>query len=263
MRIACQIGVWTPNCSLEQALAEMPAAGVSGIEVFSTHLEPYCDRPAALKALLAKAGLRLTGAYFNHAGLVEPAHRPEALAQAGQALAFLAAVGGEFLIVNGGIGKGDRPVAAGDFRELATFLNNLAVLARGGPVGIVVHPHWKCTVETPADLEALLAAGLDTQAVGLCLHATHQFLAGADPYAIYEKHAPLVRYCHIGTASREGGAFFEECLLDQKRLMKALSDAGYDGWLTIESRKKDFPPDQYVARAVQYIRKTWPALAWK
>jgi inosose dehydratase len=241
----------------------MPKAGLAGIEVFTTHLEPYYAKPKDFKALLTKAGIRLSGAYYNHRGLVEPADQADALTQAEFACRFLGAVGGEFLIVNGGIGKADRPVQPADVKNLANFLNTIAGRAKACKVGVVVHPHWKCTVETPQEVDALLAAGLDAAGVGLCVHATHQFLTGADPYAIYEKHARLVRYAHIGTASREGGADFEECLLDQKRLMKALTEAGYNGWLTLESRKKDVAPADYAAKAVAYMHATWPNIRWE
>ena len=46
-----------------------------------------------------------------------------------------------------------------------------------------------------------------------------------------------------------------EGLLDQKRLMKPIIDAGYDGWMVIESAKEGVPQDEYVAHATRYIRE--------
>ena len=46
-----------------------------------------------------------------------------------------------------------------------------------------------------------------------------------------------------------------EGILDQKRLMKALLDVGYDGWIVIESSKEGVPPKDYALHSKNYIEK--------
>jgi len=73
---------------------------------------------------------------------------------------------------------------------------------------------------------------------------------------MYEKHAALVKYLHIGEiAADKKGALLGEGVLDQKRLMKAILDTGYDGWIIIESSKEGVPPKDYVLHAKRYIEE--------
>jgi len=185
MRIGSQIGTWQCD-DVEVAIAGMGAAGLGGIEVFTTHLEPYYDDPGRFRALLDAAGIELAGAYFNSTGFVDPEAEGAVLDDATQACRFIGAVGGGFLVVNGGISKGDPPQTFpdADFAQFATVLNRIGAVALKSGIGAVMHPHWKCTVETPEEVDRLVASGVDRDVMGLCVHASHQLLAGVDPYAI-------------------------------------------------------------------------------
>ena len=73
---------------------------------------------------------------------------------------------------------------------------------------------------------------------------------------MYEKHAALVGYMHIGEIGEDNkGALLGEGILDQKRLMNAILDAGYDGWIIIESSKQGVPAKDYVLHAKKYIEE--------
>ena len=263
MRIGGQIGIWKKG-DVKSAIVGMASAGLEGIETFTTHLEPFYAKPADFSRMLRDAGISLSGAYFNSTGFVDPAAEKSVLDAAAKACRFLAAVGGGFLVVNGGISKGDPPRTFSDaeFRQFAKVLNGIGGAAIASGVGAVVHPHLKCMVETPADVDRLLASGVDKGKVGLCVHAAHQFLVGADPYGIYEKHADWVRYAHIGNAGQPGGCLIGEGALDQKRLMKPLLAAGFDGWIIIECGKQGVAPADYAADAIAYLKSTWPSVNW-
>jgi len=121
------------------------------------------------------------------------------------------------------------PYYGEDFRQLAKTMNAIGKLVRNYGVSACMHPHAGCMVESPNDVNRLLEY-LDTSLVGLCVHAAHQVIAGCDLYEIYEKHTKLVTYAHIGEIGKENeGALLGEGVLDQKRLMKALLDTGYNG----------------------------------
>lgn len=264
MRIGCQIGMWRSD-DTESVIAAMGNVGVDGIETFTTHLKPYYDQPRKFKTLLKAGRLRLSGAYFNSDGFVDPAAEQAVIAEAAGACRFLQAVGGDFLVVNGGIGKGQpaRNFSDADFRQLAKVLNGIGAGAAACGVQAVVHPHVNCMVETPADVDRLAASGLDKSKVGLCVHASHQLLAGADAYEIYEKHASWVRYAHIGNSRDRKGCFLGEGVLDQQRLMRPLLEAGFDGWIIIECGKEGVLPEEYARNAVAYMKATWPQTGWE
>lgn len=264
MRIGCQINTWKSD-DVAAVIAEMAKVGIDGIETFTTHLEPYYDEPEKFKSMLDAADLRLSGVYFFSGGFIDPAAEDSVVAEAAAACRFLGAVGGDFLIANGGIGKGDPPRGFddADFAQFAKVLNGIGAEAADAGVGAVVHPHQKCMVETPADVDRLVAAGVDRRRVGLCVHAAHQLSVGADPYEIYEKHAACVRYAHIGNSSSGKGSFIGEGDLDQLRLMRALLETGFDGWIIIECGKEGVSPADYARRSTDYLKATWPQINWE
>lgn len=267
MRIGGQIGVWHIE-KTEDAIRAMGEAGLDGIEVFIDHLVPYHADPAALSQALTDAGIELSGAYFHTNRFVDPAAEDELVEHAAKASRCLAAIGGGFLVANGGAFWGEekgaeRPAYTdADFEQLAKILNRIADTVAAEGIATVMHPHLKSTVETLADIDRLIASGLDQSKVGLCVHASHQAMIGADPYEIYEAHGGWVRYAHIGSAGATGGGFLDEGTLDQERLMKPLLDAGFDGWIIIECGKKDTTPADYAANSTAYMKSTWPDVNW-
>lgn len=265
MRIGCQIGIWKEG-DFEAKIASIGATGATGVETFANQLRPYHGTPDRFKTVLGDAGLVLSGAYFNSAGFIDPAAEEKVVAEAIADCEFLRSVGGGFLVLNGGVGKGKpaRTFSDEDFAQLAKVSGRIGAAAAERGVEAVIHPHAGCQVETPADLDRLAASGLDWDRVGLCVHASHQLNIGADPYTIYEKHAPRVRYAHVGnsTADRKG-AFLGEGVLDQKRLMRPLLDAGFDGWIVIECGKPGVSPADYTADTIAYLKGTWPDVKWE
>ncbi|HUS92221.1 MAG TPA: sugar phosphate isomerase/epimerase [Phycisphaerae bacterium] len=265
MRIGCQIGMWKGDEPFEEKVAAVGRTGAAGVEVFTHHFEPYANRPAGFKALVDAAGPALTGAYFNSADFLNTDAEGAVVARAAQDCRFLHAAGGAFLLVNGGLWHGDdqREYTDGQFAQLAKVANRIGDAAAAAGIQAVIHPHWKCQVETPADLDRLVAAGLDWRKVGLCVHAAHQYLAGADPYEIYEKHAAHVRYVHVGDSDGDRKACpLGRGALDQRRLMQPLLEAGFDGWVIIECTCQGVPPADYAAEAMEYLRTTWPTVSW-
>jgi len=253
MKIGCQIGVW--GGSAEGAARGMASAGIEGIEVFTSHLEPYYGMESAAREFLAGNGIELSGAYFGSDGFISPESEEAVVSEAAAAAKFLGAVGVGFIILNGGVGKTQEPdgFSDEDFAQLGKTMNRIGEAAREHGVAACVHPHAGCMVETLGELDRLLEH-LDTPLVGLCVHAAHQVIAGSDPYEMYEKHAALVTYLHIGEINAENkGALLGEGVLDQKRLMGALLDAGYDGWTIIESSAEGVSPEDYAAHAKSYI----------
>lgn len=255
MKIGCQIGVW--GGSAEDAVRGMGAAGVEGIEVFTHHLVPYYGMENEARNFLANNNIELSGAYFGNEKFISPGDEEDVVSEALTAAEFLGKVGSSFVILNGGVSKRQKPdgFSDDDFKQLGRTMDSIGKAVREYGVAACIHPHAGCMVESPNDLERLLEH-LDTSLVGLCLHAAHQVIAGSDPYEMYERHAALVSYLHIGEIGADKkGALLGEGILDQKRLMKPILDAGYDGWIIIESSKEGVLPKDYVLHAKRYIEE--------
>jgi sugar phosphate isomerase/epimerase len=281
MRIGCQIGIWDESGEPKTAEEAVVAAGevnAAGIEVFDSNLATHYGDPAGFREKLQEAAVVLSGIYWGPSNMIDPQAEAEVLRSALTACDFLRSVGGCFLVMNGGISVGElrtfRPEVPADtlvedafsqtdYEQLAKVANSAAAAARDTGIDAVIHPHWTCMVETCAQLERLLEAGLDRELVGLCVHAEHQKLAGADPYEMYDKYASWVRYAHIGDhGPDEKGSLIGGGVMDQKRLMGALLDAGYDGWIIIEGATAGVSAAEFIDRAREYMTGQWPQVEW-
>ena len=164
MRIGCQIGMWKGDMSFRQKIAAIGGTDASGAEVFVDHLKPFYDEPELLKATFDAAGLALSGAYFNSRRFLDAGAADGVVAEAAEACRFLREVGGEFLLLNGGLFKGDadRTFSDEEFAHLAGLFNRIGAEAGEIGISVVMHPHQKCQVETPADVDRLAASSTPT-----------------------------------------------------------------------------------------------------
>ncbi len=267
MRIGCQIGLWgydRVKVSFGAVIESVGKLGIAGLEVFDTDIASYYDNADELRASLTTAGVQLTGAYFAMDDAINPDKESGVLARAADSCRFLQSVGSQFIILNGGALKEGRTFSDDDYRRLARVMNHIGRDARSKGLQAVIHPHMRYMVELPEEVDRLAAAGIDQDLVGLCPHAGHQQLVGVDPYIIYDKHPAWVKYLHIGDVGKDNeGAVVGQGVLDQKRLMKPLLDAGFDGWVIIEGGQQDVSPENYATRSREYILQTWPQIKWE
>jgi inosose dehydratase len=232
--------------------------------VFDTDIAAYYGKADELKAKLKKAGLELTGAYFAMDDATNPDKESAVLARAAEGCGFLQSVGSRFIILNGGAKKEGRTFVDDDYRRLARVMNRIGSDARSKGLQAAIHPHIGYMVERPEEVDRLAAAGIDQELVGLCPHAGHQQHVGADPYVIYDEHPGWARYLHIGDVGKDNkGAVVGQGVLDQKRLMKPLLSAGFDGWVIIEGGQQGVSPEDYATRSREYILRTWPEIKWE
>jgi inosose dehydratase len=257
MQFTAQIGIWTDyepvkREGVAEVIEKAGDAELDGIEIFSQHLAYYHNTPNELADILDAAGVTLSGVYFN----VDHENADEYVNEADQLAETIAAVDGDFLVVGAGRDfDADVVRTTSDFKTMADMLNRIAERAANHTVKTVVHPHRGQLVETPADLESLLKAGLNREAIGLCPDAVHQAAVGADPYAIYEDHTDWVQYLHIGDTTEDGnGALMDEGILDQHRLHDPLFTAGYDGWVVIEGRTDNATTAEYIDHTRSYVQ---------
>lgn len=89
--------------------------------------------------------------------------------------------------------------------------------------------------------------------VGVCCDFGNSFWVGEEPYAIFERMAPLIRHLHIkdyvitneategASAAFRGGAYIREVTvgegcIDVSRIARILKSVGYDGAASLEDR---------------------------
>ena len=144
----------------------------------------------------------------------------------------------------------------------------MAAAAEGGPVKVAMHLDCLSSVRTEAAIARLLDA-TDPERVGLAVDTAEATLAGLDPLAILRRWPGRVFHVQfkdvllrddLGEATlpnaelnflsaggaREVARWFWEMgtpggLVDFPGLRSALEDAGYDGWIVVESDQSPYP----------------------
>lgn len=234
--------------------------GFDGIE--NGHRWP--NDPEALRALLADYGLKFISGWYSTELLIRSVEDEIKAVQ--DHLAKLKHNGCKVCIVcetsnaiHGDAKKpvNDRPVLSAE--EMVAFGQKLeafaAYLASEG-VTLVYHHHMGTIVESPEEIDALMAAtGPHTH---LLFDAGHCTFGGGNPEEVLKKHVARVRHFHaknirpaiVEKVRAEGWSFLQGVVggaftvpgdqeggVDFGPLLKILAGAGYDGWIVIEAEQ--------------------------
>jgi len=234
--------------------------GFDGIE--NGHRWP--DDPEELRALLAGYGLKFISGWYSCNLLVQSVQDEIAACQAH--LAKLKHNGCKVMItcetsnaIHGDAGRAvnDRPrLTADGMRDFGAKLEEFAAYLAGQGVTLVYHHHMGTIVESPEEIDALMAAtGPHAQ---LLFDAGHCAFGGGDPVAVLTRHAARVRHFHaknirpnvVARVRDEGMSFLQGVLagaftvpgdqeggIDFAPLLGILKAQGYDGWIVIEAEQ--------------------------
>jgi inosose dehydratase len=257
-----------PNPPFGAVLDQIASAGYEG-----TELGPYGYLPTdpdVLRRELVSRGLSL-GSSFVPLPLEDSSQRERSVAQAlavGRLLSTQKV--GEVILADdedpgrqkiAGRVPADGSAGWSDsaWREAAATVDAVARALRDElGMRVVVHHHAGTFVETPAEIDRLLAE-TDGDLVGLLLDTGHAVYGGADPLDLVRRHGRRIRYVHLKDAKsdelahvRASDVPMEEAwrrgvfcplgagVVDFPRVIEALRAGGYAGWLIVE---QDVVPD--------------------
>lgn len=266
--------------TFQQCVSEMALAGFAGCEVGSK----YPQDPAVLKKALDMRRLVVANAWFSSFLTTKPYAETERefIAQC----EFLRACGAERI----GASEQGRSIQGqnlpvftakhamddAEWKALCEGLNALGRIARDKGMELVYHHHMGTVVQTAAETERLLE-NTDPDLVGLLFDTGHFAYSGEDPLALVKTFMPRIRHVHLKDIRpekvrevREGGLSFLQGVrmgaftvpgdgaIDFAPIFRALSDAGYSGWLLVEAEQDPAlaNPFEYALKAREYIRKT-------
>ena len=262
---------------LEVALSEGKKIGYDGFELGNK----FPREPKALREVLARHDLALVSGWYS--GQLARRSVEEEIAAVGPHLELLASNGATVMVygeVANGVQGSSAPLYKrprffrdDQWREYAEKLTAFAryTLERGVRIGY--HHHMGAYVETPADVDRLMALVGDE--VGLLFDSGHMTFAGGDAVAMLEKHVARVCHVHckdvrpavIKLARNRDWSFLEAVIngaftvpgdgaVDFDSLLSILKKAGYRGWLVVEAEQ-----DPVVAPAYRYAEIGYRNLA--
>ncbi|KVR00080.1 myo-inosose-2 dehydratase [Burkholderia ubonensis] len=261
---------------LAVALAEGRDIGYEGFELGNK----FPREPQALKALLGEYDLSLVSGWYS--GRLAQRSVDDEIAAVAPHLDLLAQNGATVMVygevadtIQGApVPLYQRPRFTTDAQwdGYAERLDAFAryTLSRG--VRVAYHHHMGAYVETPADVDRLMAATSD--AVGLLFDAGHITFAGGDPAEVLKRH--IARVCHvhckdvrpavIRLARNRNWSFLDAVIngaftvpgdgaIDFATLIDLLKRHGYRGWLVVEAEQ-----DPVVAPSYAYAQKGYRTL---
>ena len=139
--------------------------------------------------------------------------------------------GARHLVVGGGA-QTLKPPGEGEYERLGAALNRVAEIADRHGLTACFHPHLTTIVETADQLDRVA----ENTSICLCPDTGHVLLAGDDPASVIRSHAERISYIHLKDVDPDTGTFVPlgTGALDLDGVMAALSEIGYDGWVTVE-----------------------------
>jgi inosose dehydratase len=246
----CEVPDWGFQMEPDLVLSQMSALGLGATEAGPPGFLP-ADTFAA-KTLLQRHALRMIGGFVT-AVLHRPERRATELASVERQASWLAALGGEVLVLAAATGRTGYSASdeVGDDGWAALFaaLDVVAATAARHRLTLAVHPHFGTVIERRAHVERFLAGC----AHGLCLDTGHLALGGADPVEIARRAGGRIRHVHLKDVDATLGPSVTDRSLDyapavRRGLYCALGEGsariadvlallrgtGYDGWYVLE-----------------------------
>jgi len=248
------------HISLETCLRQAGEIGFDGIE--NGHKFP--KEPEALKAVLAKHGLRFVSGWYSLMLLERPVEEEKRAIQPW--LDFLKAMGSPICIAcecsntvhgNDQVALNDRPkLDAEAMRRFGAVVEEVAKFCEAQGILLAYHHHMGTVVEAEAEIDAFMAAtGPSTR---LLFDTGHAYFGGGDPAAIIARHMGRVVHIHaknvrpdvMRKVREEDLSFLEgvrrgvftvpgdpEGAVDFEPVLEVAARAGYSGWVVVEAEQ--------------------------
>jgi inosose dehydratase len=275
---------WARKQTYAQVLDEMVQAGYRG-----TELGPYGflpTDPQELKRELGKRDMTLLGA-FVPLPLGHAERHAEGMRSALEVARLLAANGAPYIVlademnekrmaIAGSAGRADGFTEA-QWEDAAKLISCIGKTAREIGVRCVFHHHAGTFIETPEEVERLLAV-TDPTLLGICLDTGHYYYGGGDPVAFAREHAARIGHLHLKDirnsvlerVRRERIGYLEAIRLgvfselgqgnvDLAGVIRELDAAQFDGWAVFEQDVDPTIPGTdplaSATRSREYLRK--------
>ena len=226
-----------------QAIEDVSSLGFKGIQLRSSAVDRFADKPAELKALLAQH--HLTMAVLSSGNIrLDPAFEAEDLAKHSKNAQFVRAIGGLHLQVIDEPPKG-KTLAPDDYKRMGRLLTELGKRTADAGIPLVYHNHMNSMSQPPEGTAAIMDAS-DPRFVRLLLDVAHYQQGGGDAVKAVTQYRDRIGVVHIkdvvSPAPAVDGAaprpyqFVElgRGTVNLKGVVTALNQIDFQGWGIIE-----------------------------
>jgi len=253
LRFAYSTINWGDTCDLPTTFAEIKRAGWKATELFA-HALDWLGTPSHLKSVM---GDLIPATLFASVDL--PASERQRTLHY-RKIEYAAEIGAENYGLVGAGRMRQRMPSAADIHDLANMCEDLSKYAESLGVTVAYHPHTGCTIETEAEIDALMN---ETQALTLCLDCSHIAVVREDPVAHLRKYSARLGYVHLKDWGK--GAFTEmgrgDINIDFAGFLRELERQQFTHWVVIEQSRSDESPFRSAQINADYLRGIGYAIA--
>jgi inosose dehydratase len=226
-----------------QAIEDVAAVGFRGIQLRTTAVARFGDRPQELKELLARHRLKLVVLSSGNLG-IDPAREAEEMALHTRHAKFVKDVDGSYVQVIDQKPRG-RELLPADYKRLGGLLTELGKRTADVGIPLVYHHHLNSIGERPQEIDAVMQA-TDSRHAKLLFDTAHYQQGGGDPASGIRKYADRIAVLHIkdlespvpgATGDLSRSYRFVELgrgKVDLGGVFAALKQVGFKGWAIIE-----------------------------
>jgi inosose dehydratase len=248
-----------------QAIDDVAAVGYRGIQLRTSTLPEFGDKPAALKALLVERNLTMVA--FSSGGVrIDPEFEAEDLAIHTKHARFVRAVGGLYLQLTDTRPK--RTLVPADYQRLGRLMTEIGKRTADIGIPVAYHNHMNAIGERPEEVDWVLNA-TDPRYVKVLLDVAHYHQGGGDPVQAIKKYADRILLLHIkDVVSPLPGATGDPMRsfkwvelgageVNLKGVFAALQDIKFKGWAIVELDAvpdKAKTPKEYAVVAKDYLK---------
>ena len=225
-----------------QAIDDVAEVGFKGIQLRTSALPEFGDRPAALKELLAQRGLTMV-AFSSGNVRIDPEFEAEDIATHMKHARFVRDAGGLYLQLIDSRPK--RPLVPADYQRMGRLLTEIGRRTADIGVPAAYHHHMNSVGERTEEVDRVLDA-TDPKYVKVLLDVAHYQQGGGDPVAAVRRYADRILFLHIkdvqsplpgNTGDPMRSYRFVELgrgQVDLKAVFAALNEVKFRGWAIVE-----------------------------
>lgn len=233
----------------EEAMKSISRAGYKMIEIFDGNLMSYADNKSEFNKLLDANGLSLlavyTGANFIFEQVLE-----EEFFKMEQAAKIAKAFGAKHLVFGGGAIRSGG-IREEDYALLGKGLDRALEMAQKYNLIASYHPHMGTIVQKPEQLDKIMPL----TKINLCPDTGHINVGGGDSVKVVEKYKDRIKYIHLKDYSSGQFLPLGKGSIDFKKIIKILSDNGFDGEYAVEADGYRGNPEDAAKESYLYLSK--------
>jgi inosose dehydratase len=248
-----------------QAIKDISDLGFRGIQLRSTLLKEFGQRPEALRDLLAQHKLEMVA--FSSGGVSITTPEAEEIAKHVSNAKFVKAVGGRYLQVTDSARPKDRKPEPADFKNVGKVINEIGKQSKDLGISVGYHNHMQSLGESPDEVAQIMDA-IDPHYAQLELDIAHYQQGGGDPVAAIHKYHDRLLFLHIkdvenlSPADSRGRVYrFVELgrgRVDMPGVFAALQKVNFKGWAIIELDAvpdKSRTPKECAEISIKYLNE--------